>query len=224
MNGVAIFGGAVGADELLDVDTDCTQKVDCGEWTSFDMCSGHTSGLGVYHYHFPPTCLLTQAETDNPSTGVVEGHSPQIGWSFDGFPVYGPLYVDGVSASTLVDDCGGIEENLPKLDKFKYRYYLTGNTSDLYSLPSYPMPEESDYPYTIKCYVGCTYDELEDGSCTGTNGYFSGGTNKYTPTALSGYTDSFADYATDTDDLVNYLGDTYTSDFITSDGTCEDTS
>ena len=77
LNGVSIYSGAV--------DTACTQlDVDnaMNEWTGFDFCSGHSESSGDYHYHFPPSCLLAQIGD------LSDGHSPQIGWALDGFPVY----------------------------------------------------------------------------------------------------------------------------------------
>ena len=83
LNGVGFYSGAVAFDSggncpQLDV-SDAT-----AEWISFDCCSGHSTGSGGYHYHFPPSCLLAQAEADAPLDG---GHSPQIGWAQDGFPI-----------------------------------------------------------------------------------------------------------------------------------------
>ena len=79
LNGVSIYGGAV--------DQSCN-KIETGddtsEWTSFDMCTGHSQQMGDYHYHFPPSCLLVQAAATNAPTGDAQGHSPQIGWSYDG--------------------------------------------------------------------------------------------------------------------------------------------
>lgn len=155
LNGVAFYGGAVDADgNLLDV------QDDAGEWTSFDFCSGHASGFGEYHYHFPPSCLIAKLPSFS------DGHSPQIGWSLDGFPIYGPKGPNGVAmrvcsqsgadSTYCLDSCSGYEATLSGIDSFKYRYYITGATSDLESLPSHPKPEDADYPFTIKCYRGCT--------------------------------------------------------------------
>jgi len=64
-----------------------------------DCCSGHSEpSSSIYHYHYPPSCLL--AQIDNPYKA--DGHSPQIGWSYDGFPVYGPLGPGGVE----IMNCG----------------------------------------------------------------------------------------------------------------------
>ena len=86
---------------------------------------------GDYHYHFPPSCLIKQADTANPTTQTAAGHSAQVGWAWDGFPIYGPLYSGGVAVTGL-DACSGKEEAIPDLDSFKYRYYFTGATSNLY--------------------------------------------------------------------------------------------
>jgi len=198
LNGVSFFSGAVDTDcTLVDVDDDTS------EWISFDMCGGHSTGGGKYHYHFVPSCLVTDADAANP-TGT--GHSAQIGWALDGFPVYGPLYTGGVDASDYVDDCGGIEEELSDVDNFKYRYYITGPTSDLYSLP-HTTPSDSQYPYTFACYAGYKYSELASGS-TGDNGY----TDDYTPEATDGYTTAFSSYGTSGNYVSSYLSDGECSD------------
>ena len=51
--------------------------------------TGHAQAQGDYHYHWAPACLLEQAKSKNPTS---DGHSPQIGWAYDGFPIYGMLY------------------------------------------------------------------------------------------------------------------------------------
>lgn len=51
------------------------------EGPSFDDCLGHPAPNGEYHHHLNPTCLYY----DNDASI----HSPIIGYSFDGYPVYG---------------------------------------------------------------------------------------------------------------------------------------
>jgi hypothetical protein len=51
------------------------------EGPSFDNCNGHPSPTGEYHLHISPVCLYD--ETDKTV------HAPIIGYSFDGYPVYG---------------------------------------------------------------------------------------------------------------------------------------
>jgi len=209
LNGVSIYSGAVdGGCTLLGV-------VDpSSEWIDFDMCSGHSAPNGDYHYHFPPSCLLAQAEATNP-TGT--GHSPQVGWAWDGFPIYGPLYTGGIALSHAdLDECSGKHEELPAVDNFKYRYYMVGATSNLYALPSHPKPTEDAYPFVPKCFKGCKWADLQSGSCTGASGV----TASYVATAHSGYTAQFAGYATSGS---NYLGETYASSYL-SDGVCSSSS
>jgi hypothetical protein len=54
-----------------------------------DRCCGHPSPLQSYHYHKYPVCLSTPWADDG------QGHSPLIGFAFDGFPVYGPYEAKG---------------------------------------------------------------------------------------------------------------------------------
>eukprot|EP00466_Bigelowiella_natans_P014667 jgi/Bigna1/67424/fgenesh1_pg.3_\ len=53
------------------------------------------------------------------------------------------------------------------LDGFRYRYYLTGDPSDLHTLPSSPRPLPIDYPFTLKCWRGCIWEDLLAGLCSG---------------------------------------------------------
>ena len=187
LNGVGFFSGAVsyvrGGDcPQLDVsDPDA-------EWISFDCCTGHSTGDGLYHYHFPPSCLLAQAEADAP----LDGHSPQIGWAQDGFPIYGPLGPGGVEIRNCgasgadptycQDACGGYEGELDGVDHYKYRYYITGKVGDLESLPSNPKPDSEAlyFPYTIRCHRGVTVDEYKSSL---PDGY----TSAHTPVKHDGY-------------------------------------
>ena len=199
LNGVSIYGGVVNDNcDLLDLEDEES------EWISFDMCSGHAGPGGDYHYHLPPSCLLNQLEGSS-STSFSDGHSPQIGWAFDGFPVYGPLgrngtvmdYIangcDPLTEYYCLDSCGGLKANLTDIDNYQYRYYFTGNTSDLGSLPTSPKPSNNFYPFSMKCYVGCTMDSLDDGTCTSVG---SGMVDvSQVPTALTGVTDRFSNYS-----------------------------
>lgn len=57
-----------------------------------DRCCGHPSPSYSYHYHKYPVCVNTPWDDDG------SGHSPLIGFAFDGFPVYGPYESAGVLA------------------------------------------------------------------------------------------------------------------------------
>ncbi|KAK3585090.1 hypothetical protein CHS0354_004279 [Potamilus streckersoni] len=62
----------------------------------FDVCNGHPSPDGVYHYHQIPNCLYSQAPDQ------------LIGVAIDGHPIYGPLTKDGKNlTSTDLDVCHG---------------------------------------------------------------------------------------------------------------------
>jgi len=79
------------------------------EVTSFDPGFAHQPGLnGQYHYHAQPKALryqlgdnmsasynattntYTYSDTDPTGTVTPLHHSPILGWSFDGYPIYGP--------------------------------------------------------------------------------------------------------------------------------------
>ena len=68
------------------------------EEDSYDTCLGHTSGTnpGKYHHHQNPICLRSYFG----DTGAA--HSPILGWSFDGVPIYGPY-----GYSTAMDSGSG---------------------------------------------------------------------------------------------------------------------
>ena len=48
---------------------------------TFDPCIGHPNGSGEYHTHVSPACLYDITDSINVS--------PLIGYSFDGYPIYG---------------------------------------------------------------------------------------------------------------------------------------
>ena len=83
LNGVGFYSGAV----AFDSGGNCPQ-LDVAdpeaEWISFDCCTGHSDYDAAYHYHFPPSCLLAQA---NKAAPISDGHSAQVGWAEDGFPI-----------------------------------------------------------------------------------------------------------------------------------------
>jgi hypothetical protein len=49
-----------------------------------DRCCGHPAPTAMYHYHKYPVCVKSPWSDDG------SGHSPLIGFAFDGFPIYGP--------------------------------------------------------------------------------------------------------------------------------------
>ena len=73
-----------------------------GELQTFDRCFGHQPGNGLYHHHVQPICLRAQMNDNlvtvrSSRTGTIYrektsdwSHSPILGWSLDGHPIYGP--------------------------------------------------------------------------------------------------------------------------------------
>ena len=218
LNGIGFYSGAVGfvsggpCPQLDVADPEA-------EWISFDCCTGHSDYEAAYHYHFPPSCLLAQANKVAP---ISDGHSAQVGWAEDGFPIYGPLGPGGVEirncgtsgahSTYCQDECGGYEGELPGVDNYKYRYYITGKVGDLNTLPSTPMPdsEELYYPYTIRCYRGCTlssgisdFKSCADTTTGATDGFTSAHTVVDGP-GLDGYTTPLAVQCLDGDSYTDY--------------------
>ena len=210
LNGIGFYSGAVG----YDADGNCPQ-LDVAdpeaEWISFDCCTGHSDYDAAYHYHFPPSCLLAQA---NKAAPISDGHSAQVGWAQDGFPIYGPLGPGGVEirncgtsgahATYCQDECGGYEGELPGVDNYKYRYYITGKVNDLNSLPSYPKPDDLDlyFPFTIRCHRGVTLSSVSTfkNYVGGSDGF----TSAHDATALAGYSTPVAVQCLDGDSYTDY--------------------
>ncbi|CAM9273061.1 unnamed protein product [Ectocarpus fasciculatus] len=89
---------------------------------------------------------------------TADDHSPIMGWAFDGFPIYGQLGPSGVemlrcnttgaNETYCLDECGGYEGELPGVDFFLYRYYMTCGFGQEY------------FPFTINCYRGCCEETI----------------------------------------------------------------
>jgi hypothetical protein len=109
LNGVPFFSAAL--------DGHCAQLDQHASafWESLDFCGGSVLSDGIYGYRVPPSCLHAQAEAARHSPG--DGHSPQLGWALDGFPVYGPYgpggrrmahAEQGCAGPLCLDECGGL--------------------------------------------------------------------------------------------------------------------
>ena len=179
-NGAMVYSAFAGTVALTGYDSSATKL----EGNTFDKCGCHSSSTDreSYHCHIPPSCLLHQL---GETTGA---HSPQVGWAPDGFPVYGPRLKNGVMATTLsgyLDECSGKAGELPAVDNFKYRYYITGedyldgnhetdplagtdstNCNKGQTICINPLPTKTYYPFTPLCYKGCCPDGV---TCGGTN-------------------------------------------------------
>ena len=92
----------------------------------------------------------------------------------------------GAHATYCQDECGGYEGELPGVDNYKYRYYITGKVGDLNALPSNPKPDDLAlyFPFTLRCHRGKTLSSVSDfKNYAGSDGFTSG----HTATALAGY-------------------------------------
>ena len=102
----------------------------------------HTHLHRSWHTHVPPSLLLAQLNARNDET------SPQIGWMYDGFPVYGPRGPKGVMltrcsesepSTPCLDSCNGYEGSWTLSDGtndgYLYRYFITGPYVLIFSTP-----------------------------------------------------------------------------------------
>lgn len=211
-NGAYVYSAFAGSVALTGYSSSATAL----EGDTFERCGGHSSSTSSagYHVHIPPSCLLHQL-------GEVTGdHSKQVGWAPDGFPIYGPRGPDGTliklctestnTATICLDECSGLAMELPAVDAFTYRYYITGEdflegsySSDPLSAsdPISPLPTEPYYPFTPMCYKGCCPSGV---TCSGSratipscsNSATAGTTSSYT--AAAKYPTGLAQYSTST--------------------------
>ncbi len=91
-NGVAIYNASDG----MSYNNDGTwhRNAYYFEGSSFDDCLGHPDQSGCYHHHVNPKCLYNSADSTQ--------HSPIIGYSFDGYPVYGAYGYSNPNAAGAV--------------------------------------------------------------------------------------------------------------------------
>ncbi len=83
-----------------------------------DRCCGHPSPMQEYHYHKYPVCVKSPWIDDG------AGHSPLIGFAFDGYPVYGPYESAGVMAKDLKENSLN-EFNIHRDDARGWHYHVT---------------------------------------------------------------------------------------------------
>jgi hypothetical protein len=123
------------------------------EGSSLDSCNGHSNGNMEYHYHLNPVCI----------TGASRyGACKQIGYLYDGNPIYGYCSVD----STELKSCWTLTTGEDGSNDDNY-YYDTAaydaGTCHLGACNDYTFADgtfgyvmSEDYPYVPKCRWGDT--------------------------------------------------------------------
>lgn len=95
---------------------------DMGNTVAVDMmdrCCGHPNQDGQYHYHKYPICVNT------PWADEGQGHSPLLGWAFDGYPLYGPYEKKDVMAKDVKGDGALNAFNAHYDDDRGWHYHVT---------------------------------------------------------------------------------------------------
>jgi YHYH protein len=119
ISGAALFNPYEGDNKSVATFDNFSIKNSKGEDVPFlDLCNGHPTPMGQYHYHALPPCITQVVDK-------VDGPSHIIGVAFDGFPIYGDRAMDGskLTASQL-DSCNGITSPTPEFPKGFYHYVL----------------------------------------------------------------------------------------------------
>nr|XP_026689913.1 uncharacterized protein LOC100181491 [Ciona intestinalis] len=123
-----IVGVTIGGTAIYNhLEADCVD-VNSMPSGSFDLCNGHPSPNGEYHFHRAPDPACFDVPNDN------QEHI--IGVAMDGFPIYNTDMYNGVKQT--LDDCGGFK---PDGDATKYRYVSL-------------FHETSGTDYVINCFKG----------------------------------------------------------------------
>ena len=132
INGVSFFNeNAAPGDDITE------------ELFTFDQCSGHPQGSGLYHYHVDPVCLIRDLGGEVTTATHTEGGKTYswiedtgtnagllVGFLVDGFPVYGPVgnsetdcNAEAVSSDTI-DGYNGHSHCTAEFSEAIYHYHV----------------------------------------------------------------------------------------------------
>ena len=109
-----------------------------------DQCQGHPAPRGTYHYHSLSLCL---------DSGDAAGHSPLMGYAFDGFGIYGFRGEDGAELTN---------DNLDACHGHTHTVEWDGQPVELFH---YHATQE--FPYTVGCFRGRAAQVRPGGNGTG---------------------------------------------------------
>lgn len=123
-----------------------------------DKCDGHPQQQSQYHYHSLSDCIKD-------SRSGINGSSDLIGYAFDGFGIYGS-YENGKELTTNdLDECHGKTSEVMWDGKKVNMYHYVAT---------------KDFPYTVSCFKGTSYEPKPSG---GTGGQMPNGqgANRFMP-------------------------------------------
>ncbi|MFM2433518.1 MAG: hypothetical protein RI974_258 [Actinomycetota bacterium] len=149
---------ANGCGQFVDWRLDPLGKVRLGT----DSHNGHTQPGGLYHYHGNPMALFDPKETNQ--------GSPVIGFAADGFPIFGPHYIDPATGEMLEAKSGYTLKtgSRPTTDGSPggtydgtyiqdYEFTGAGTLDECNGMTingQYGYYVTSSYPYVMGCYTG----------------------------------------------------------------------
>jgi hypothetical protein len=121
-----------------------------------DYCLGHTAPMGVYHYH----ALLVECLTADTPAGEPD---PVIAYSFDGFPIYGPMGCLDADCTEVVEFVSGwVQTGDPSTYAWDNHEYQGGADPTILDqcnghvgpLGDYHYHATASFPYVLGCYAG----------------------------------------------------------------------
>jgi len=140
-----------------------------------DFCLGHTGGTDDYHYH----ALLVECILGVTDVATTEA-SPVLGFSLDGFPIYGPLGCTDEACEELVEFKSSWETTG---DPTEYAWDANECTKDTCDEASgeyldrcngrvgpdgtYRYHATATFPYILGCFSGTPSDDAGEGSPVG---------------------------------------------------------
>ncbi len=119
ISGAALFNPYEGDGSTVAMANNFAVKNASGQDVLFlDVCNGHPTPMGMYHYHAIPPCVTATVD-------VAGGPSHVIGIAFDGYPIYGDRDLTGKQLTAAdLDQCSGITSATPEFPNGVYHYVL----------------------------------------------------------------------------------------------------
>jgi hypothetical protein len=124
ISGAALYNPYEADNSTVAMASNFTVKNATGANIAFlDVCNGHPTPMGAYHYHALPPCVTAMVDTAG-------GPSHIIGVAFDGYLIYGDRDISGRQlAASQLDQCSGITSPTPEFPQGIYHYVLLNTSS-----------------------------------------------------------------------------------------------